>query len=75
MMDRWIVLGVMWRINFVRFIRLIRVISFVKFIRFITDVNLLGNGRLTWLIMQLKRQVRAVEALFVIKYLNLIIFK
>lgn len=41
MMDRWIVLGVKWRITFVRFI------SFVKFIRFITDVNLTGNGRLT----------------------------
>lgn len=47
MMDRWIVLGVKWRITFVRFIR---VISFVKFIRFITDVNLLGNGRLTLLL-------------------------
>lgn len=44
MMDRWIVFGIIWRINFVRFIR---VISFVKFIRLIIDVNLTGNGRLT----------------------------
>lgn len=44
MMDRWIVLGVIWRIYFVRFIR---VISFVKFIRLLIDINLLGNGRLT----------------------------
>lgn len=43
-MDRWIIFGGIWRINFVRFIR---VISFVKFIRFIKDINLLGNGRLT----------------------------
>lgn len=47
MMDRWIVLGVKWRITFVRFI------SFVKFIRIITDVNLLGNGRLTLLLFVL----------------------